>query len=266
MKKILLALIAAACILPAAAQNKVGDVVKSGEQYFLYLAEFRSPEANDEFQRNLSVIQTQNAQLKRLKDQIAAANDEEHKLFLQATMKKLEGDYKANERIMGEAYGFAANRTYKQIYMRSNICIMLKKTEIAELSMDGKPLDPQKMSNKQNFSMYRFKVVDGAKENEQLQDKLAKLLSTQFELNKLRKQLSETKDPVAQKGVNEKVADAEKQIKAMDAEIRKTHGIPDGRDYAVEIANSRLYLLLTPEEVKQILEKSKKAKPAPAKK
>ena len=87
MKKILLVLIAAACILPAAAQNKVGDVVKSGEQYFLYLAEFRSPEANDEFQRNLSVIQTQNAQLKRLKDQIAAANYEEHELILQATMK-----------------------------------------------------------------------------------------------------------------------------------------------------------------------------------
>ena len=262
MKSIILLAAITACAFSALAQNKVGDVVKSGEQYFLYLAEFRSPEANDEFQRNLSVIQRQNAQIKKMKDQIAASNDEENKLFLQASLKKLESEYKINERIMGETYGFAANRTYKQIYMKSNLCIMLKKTEIAELQMDGKPLDPQKMVNKQNFSMYRIKSVEGAKENEQLQEKIAKIFSAQLNLNKLRKQLSETKDPVAQKDINAKIANLEKLIKDADANIRKDYGLPEGRDYAVEVANSRMYLLLTPEEIKQILEKNKAAQKA----
>ena len=94
MKKIILCTLLASIALAGYSQNKVGDIIKSGDQYFIYLSEFRTPEANDEFQRNLSVIQAQNSQLKYIKDQITTTKNEEQKLYLEATMKKLENDYK----------------------------------------------------------------------------------------------------------------------------------------------------------------------------
>ncbi len=264
MKKLLLCTLLASIALASQAQDRIGDVVKSGENFFIYLTEFKSPEANDEFQRNLSLVQAQNSQLKRLKDQMTATKNEEQKLFLEASMKKLEKEYKQNEKIMGEAYGFASNRVYKQIYFKSNLCIILKKTEIAELKMDdGNPIDPQKMANKGNFSMYRFKEIIGHQENEKLQIALTNLMNKQLEINKFRKQISETKDVVSQKAINEKIVKAEADIKKLDDEIRKAYQIPEKRDYAVEVSNSRLYMLLTPQEVQQVnaqLEKDKKDK------
>ncbi len=263
MKKIIICSLLACATLAGYAQNKVGDIIKSGDQYFIFLSEFKTPEANDEFQRNLSVIQAQNSQLKHLKDQITATKNEEQKLYLDATMKKLEMDYKQNEKVMGQAYGFASNRTYKQIYFKSNLCVVLKKDEIAELKMDdGTLLDPQKMANKGNFSMYRIREVSGPQENEKLQIALTDLMNKQLEINKLRKQLSETKDAVAQKNLNEKIVAAEADIKKIDEKIRQTYKVPQNRDYAVEVANSRLYMLLTPEEVKQVQEQLKKAQKA----
>lgn len=254
MKKIILYTLISVATVVGFAQNKRGDIIKSGKQYFIYLSEFRTPEVNEEFQRNLSIIQAQNAQLKQIKDRIASSQKEEEKLYLQATMKKLENEYKANEKIMGQAYGFASNRTYKQIYFKSNLCVILTKEEIAQLKMNNKPLDPQKMANKGNYSMYRIKEIDGPKENEQLQIKLTDLMNKQLEINRYRKQLSETKDAVAQKSINAKIVEAESQIKNIDKQLRATYAIPEGRDYAVEVANSRLYMLLTPQEVKQIEE------------
>ena len=138
MKKIILYTLISVATVVGFAQNKRGDIIKSGEQYFIYLSEFRTPEVNEEFQRNLSIIQAQNAQLKQIKDRIASSQKEEEKLYLQATMKKLENEYKANEKIMGQAYGFASNRTYKQIYFKSNLCVILTKEEIAQLKMNNK--------------------------------------------------------------------------------------------------------------------------------
>lgn len=243
------------------AQNKVGDIVKSGNQYFIYLLELRTPEANEEFQRNLSIIQVQNSQIKHLKDQISAEKDAEKKLYLEATMKKLEAEYRENEKLMAQAYRFAENRTYKQVYFKTNICVVLTKNEIAEMKMsDGTLLDPQKMSNKSNFSMYRITEINGSLDNDKLQNALAGLMNKQLEINKLRKQLSETKDAVAQKSLNEKIVAAEAEIKKLDGAIRKDYKVPAGRDYAVEVSNSRLYMLLTDAEVKDILSKTRSSR------
>ena len=38
---------------------------------------------------------------------------------MEATLKKLEANYKENEKIMAKAYKFAPNRTYKQVYFKS---------------------------------------------------------------------------------------------------------------------------------------------------
>ncbi len=268
MKKIILSTIMASTMLCAFAQDKVGDIVKSGDNYFAFIAEFNSPEANEEFQRNVSIVQNQNSQIKQISDQIKAEKSEDQKRFLEATLGKLQQEYKQNASLMSQAYGFAENRTYKQIYLESNLCFILTKDEIAKLKMtDGTLLDPMKMANKSNFSMYRVKTVSGAQENEKLQNIFADMIGKQVELNKLRKQISETKDALEQKKLNDKLATLEKQIKDTDASIRKTYGVPEKRDYAVEISKSRLYMLLTKEEVAKIEAQIAKAKKnAPAKK
>ena len=267
MKKIILTSILTSALLCGFAQNKVGDIVKAGDQYFAYIAEFKSPEANEEFQNNVAIVQQQNSQIKQLQDQIKAEKSEDQKRFLEATLSKIQQDYKQNANLMSKAYGFAENRTYKQVYFESNLCFMLTKDEIAKLKLDdGTLLDPLKMVNKSNFSMYRAKKVSGAQENEKLQNVFADLIGKQVELNKVRKQVSETKDALEQKKLNEKLTALENQIKTIDANLRKTYGIPEKRDYAVEISNSRLYVLLTKEEVAKIEAQIAKAKKNTSKK
>ncbi len=266
MKKLIAAITAATLATVCLAQNRVGDIVKSGDDFFVYLTELKTPEGNDEFQRNISIVRMQNSALKHLKDQIAAEHDNEKKLFLDAKFKKLEGEYKLNEKLMAESYGFAPNRIYKQVYMASNICIVLREGEIAELRMDGKPIDPQKMATKGAVSMYRTKSIEGAQENEKLQNRLADLMNVQLEIDRTRKQLAETKDVVVQKSLNEKIVQSENKIKEIDAEIRKAYGIPPARDYAVEVANSRLYMLLNDKEKKDVMQRMAKAQKSAPKK
>ena len=266
MKKLIATITAATLATVCLAQNRVGDIVRSGDDFFVYLTELKTPEGNDEFQRNISIIRMQNSALKHLKDQMTAEHDNEKKLYLDAQFKKLEGEYKLNEKLMAESYGFAPNRVYKQVYMASNICLVLKEGEIAELRMDGKPIDPQKMVTKGTVSMYRTKSIEGAQENEKLQNRLADLMNVQLEIDRTRKQLAETKDVVAQKSLNEKIVQNENRIKAIDAEIRKAYDIPPARDYAVEVANSRLYMLLNDKEKKDIMQRIAKAQKAAPKK
>ena len=186
MKKLIATITAATLATVCLAQNRVGDIVRSGDDFFVYLTELKTPEGNDEFQRNISIIRMQNSALKHLKDQMTAEHDSEKKLYLDAQFKKLEGEYKLNEKLMAESYGFAPNRVYKQVYMASNICLVLKEGEIAELRMDGKPIDPQKMVTKGTVSMYRTKSIEGAQENEKLQNRLADLMKQKTLLRKNR--------------------------------------------------------------------------------
>ena len=58
------------------------------------------------------------------------------------------------------------------------------------------------------------------------------------------------------------IVQSENKIKAIDAEIRKTYDIPTARDYAVEVANSRLYMLLNDKEKKDLMQRIAKAKAA----
>ena len=254
MKKTLLILTAVAGIaLGCHAQDKIGDIVKSGDQYFIYLTELASPEANMQFQKNLAIVKEQNAQVKQLQDELKAQTNPDSKAYGTAVLQKLERKYKENEKLMGKAYGFAPNRTYRQLYYKSNLCIILTKDEIAQLKMqDGTAIDPQKISNLTQFAMYRVKEVSGPKENEQLQIKMGQYFQKQAAVEKARKALSAAKDPIEQKKLNDQIVAGEKQVKEIDAQIRKEYGLPEGRSYAVEVSNSRLYMLLTPQEVEQL--------------
>lgn len=265
MKKSIITLfVAAAVSLSASAQNKIGDIVKSGEQYFIYITELGSPESNSEFQKNLAVIQSQNSAIRKMQDDLKAGASPENRAYNEALLQKMEKSYKENEKLMGQAYGFAPNRTYRQIYYKSNLCVMLTKDEMAELKMkDGTPVDPQKISNLTQFALYRIKEINGPKENEKLQMRMGEYFKKQAEVAKLRKQLAETKDALQQKSLGEKVAAGEKAIKEFDAKIRADYGLPAERNYAVEVANSRLYMLLNSEETKRVkdgIDKAKKAK------
>ena len=77
-------------------------------------------------------------------------------------------------------------------------------------------------------------LSDLRKENEQLQIKMGQYFQKQAAVEKARKALSAAKDPIEQKKLNDQIVAGEKQVKEIDAQIRKEYGLPYGQDRVIE--------------------------------
>ena len=150
-------------------------------------------------------------------------------------------------------YGFVSNRDYRITYDESNICVPITKEELSELkSKDGKKLDPLKIITRGNTSLYILKNISGARTNEELQRMLGFSISRKNEIDKLRTELAGTVDPQAQLKISANISAAEKAMQSNEEKLRQKYGIDKNQNYTVEISKSKMYLVITPEEEREL--------------
>ena len=78
-------------------------------------------------------------------------------------------------------------------------------------------------------------------------------LSRQMEeMENLRKQLAQTTDPAKQMEITTKLGAGEKALAEAEGKLRAQYAIKPKSDYVIETAKSKLYLILTPEEILKI--------------
>ena len=129
----------------------------------------------------------------------------------------------------------------------------LTNDELSELkSKDGQKLDPLKIVTRGNTSLYVLKNISGARANEQLQRMLGFTISRKNEIEKLRGELAKTVDPQAQLKISASISAAEKAMQENEEKLRKTYGIDKNQNYSVEISKSKMYLIITPEEEREL--------------
>jgi len=260
MKKNLAAISVFAAFAALCSAENIGDIVKSGDNCFMLVREFNTPEENDQFQRNLNIMRNDARYIDFLKKKIAETVDKAQKVEFSAKLKDIEDNFKLNDSRMQNTYGFASNREYKMVFLESNICTAITKAELSNLrAADGKELDPMLISQKDKLTLYRHATISGVNENRELQQIIGFTISRRAETENLRKRLSETTDPQEQLKISDNLAKLEKALKENDEKIRVKYGIKPKVDYVIEASKAKMYLLITPEEAAKIIAERKAA-------
>lgn len=246
----------------------VGTILKQGNSIYYLVRKFSNADQNAAFQRDLDIMRkhalvidkTKNAQ-KESDEKIAKAGGKEkaskeileERAKIDSVLKQLEVDFATNEEAMKKLYGFVSNREYRVIYNESNICIPLTREELSNFkSKDGKSLDAMKIITRGNNSLYVYKNVSGSRENEVLQRMLGFSISRKNEIEKTRQELAKTEDPQEQLKLSQRISNAEKSFAENEENLKKTYGLNKDQSYVIEIVKSDLFLLITPEEEKEL--------------
>ena len=235
------------------AQEKIGDVVMLGSNAFMLVRVFDTPQKNDTFQRNVNIMRQYAQAISEYKLKLEKIENSDERAELQNKIKQLEDEFESNEKAMIRIYSFASNRQYRQVFLKTSICVPLTADELSNLrSASGMELDPLKIIERDGKNFYIMKNVDGAKANEELQKAIAFTLTRRAEADKLRVKLSETTDPTEQMSLTEKISLAEKALKQNEDELKQKYGLGDAKSYIIEVDLSKLYLVLTQEELLKV--------------
>ena len=270
--KKLFTIFAAIATLSASAQTgrepQAGDIVRQGNSIYYLVRVFSTPEQNAAFQRDIDIMRRHATAIDKCKLRIKEITDAEKtfekdpkklealaadKTRISSALDKLVKDFSTNEEAMKKLYGFVSNRDYRITYDESKICVPINKEELSELkSKDGKKLDPLKIITRGNTSLYILKNISGARANEELQRMLGFSISRKNEIDKLRTELAGTVDPQAQLKISANISAAEKAMQSNEEKLRQKYGIDKNQNYTVEISKSKMYLVITPEEEREL--------------
>lgn len=237
----------------AFAEEKVGDIIKAGDTTYMLVCELSTPEQNANFQRNLNIMQSDSRAIDILKNAVEKETDSIKKASLEEKLKTLEANFTANDEAMQKAYRFATSRKYRMIFTESNICVPLSNEELSTLKdADGNALDPMRIHSRGGKSLYVKKTISGSAENQKLQRMLGFVVARRTDLENMRKKLAETTAPTAQLDITAKLGAGEKALAEAEDKLRTEYGIKAKSDYVIETSKSKMYLILTPEEILKI--------------
>lgn len=136
-KNIVLGLILFSLLLcsPVSAQDK------GSEKQLLKMSTLSSVEANQEFQRNVQIMQLQRQRVIQLQNQIEQAQTKELKKSLKKELKVATKKLNENNELMVKTYGFSLNRNYVLVVEKAHIYLEISKDE-------AKKIEAEKQSTK----------------------------------------------------------------------------------------------------------------------
>ncbi len=252
MKKLFIFLFAILALSTSFAE-KIGDVVKSGSNAYMLVREFNTAEENRNFQRNIEIMQKTARAIDTIKAKSNEETDKAKKEKLEQTLKELERDFKTNDELMQKAYAFSSHRKYRMLFLETNICVPLSEKELSSLKDEkGNALDPMKIFQRGNISLYIINKIEGVEKNQQLQRMIAFVLKRRTDNEKLRKELVKTTDATAQMDITKRLGASETALNEAEEKLRKEYGIKSKSNYLIETSKMKLYLILTPEELKKL--------------
>ena len=221
---------------PAAASNP-----SQQQSVLVKVAAIDGLDANEEFTRNVQVIQSQRQEIVKLNASTneAAAGSDERKVLqteLDAAVKRLEMD----NQTMAKSYGYSILRNYVRVPEVSQIFVVLTEEEIAKQPAPTDGTAPSKT--------LKVCSLNDAQANQSFQDTVQKL-------QQMRQQAITAKDAL------EKATDASdkaykqgqfdqllKQLNEANTEATKAYAFNLNRQYVMSIEKSTLYIEASPEE------------------
>ena len=230
---------------PAASTQQTNPVpVNSPSQQQTVLVKVASIdglEANEEFTRNVQVIQSQRQEIVKLNASTneAAAGSEERKALqtqLDAAVQKLETD----NQTMAKSYGYSIMRNYVRVPENSQVFVVLTEEEIAKQPAPTDGSAPSKT--------LKVCSLNDAQANQSFQDTVQKLqqmrqlaITAKDALDKA----TDASDKAYKQGQFDQLL---KQLNEANNEATKAYAFNLNRQYVMSIEKSTLYVQASPEE------------------
>ena len=227
----------------ASAQPQPADVSNPSQQQtvLVKMASIDGVAANEEFTRNVQVIQSQRQEIVKLNastNEAAAGSDARKALQsqLDAAVKKLETD---NE-TMAKSYGYSIMRNYVRVPENSQIFVVLTEEEIAK--------QPAPTDGNAPSKTLKVCSLNDAQANQSFQDTVQKLqqmrqlaITAKDALDKA----TDASDKAYKQGQFDQLL---KQLNEANTEANKAYAFNLNRQYVMSIEKSTLYVQASPEE------------------
>lgn len=196
--------------------------------------------ANDEFTRNVQVVQAQRQEIVRLNEVLQKADAgtarDQAQAQLDAAVKKLEAD----NQTMSKTYGYSIVRNYVRVPDVSQILVVLTEEEIAKQPAPTDGSAPSKT--------LKVCSLNDTQANQSFQDNVQKLQQMRQQAVAAKDALdkaTETNDKAYKQGQFDQLL---KQLNDANAEATKAYAFNLNRQYQMQIEKSTLYVQATPEE------------------
>lgn len=196
--------------------------------------------ANDEFTRNVQVVQAQRQEIVRLNEALqkadAGAARDQAQAQLDAAVKKLEAD----NQTMSKTYGYSIMRNYVRVPDVSQILVVLTEEEIAKQPAPTDGSAPSKT--------LKVCSLNDTQANQSFQDNVQKLQQMRQQAVAAKDALdkaTETNDKAYKQGQFDQLL---KQLNDANTEATKSYAFNLNRQYQMQIEKSTLYVQATPEE------------------
>ena len=216
----------------------------AGQTSLVKISSIEGKAANDEFTRNVQVLQAERQEIVKLNESTNAAPAGKARDQLQAQLDSAVKRLDADNQTMAKTYGYSILRNYVRIPESSDIYIVLTEEEIAKqpASKDGSA--PSKT--------LKVATLNDAQANQSFQTAVQNLQQLRQQAAAMKATLdasTDSKDKAYQQGQFDLLL---KQLNEANAAATKTYAFNLNRQYVMSIEKSTLYIAATPEEAAKV--------------
>jgi hypothetical protein len=226
----------AAPAAPAAA----GSPEAGAQSMLVKVATIEGKAANDEFTRNVQVLQAQRQEIVRMNEAVNAAPEGAERTALKAKLDEAVKRLDADNQLMAKTYGYSILRNYVRVPEKSEIFIVLTPEEIEKQPKPADGTEPAKTA--------RVCVLSDAQANQAFQNAVQSLQQLRQQAAALKVQLDAAASDKDKAYVQGQFDLAMKQLNEANAAATKAYAFNLNRQYVMSIERSSLYIAATPEE------------------
>ena len=225
---------------PAPASGAPADAATAAQPMLVKVATIEGKAANDEFTRNVQVVQAQRQEIVRMNEAVNAAPEGAERDALKAKLDDAVKKLDADNQLMAKTYGYSILRNYVRVPEKSEIFIVLTPEEIEK---QPKPADGTEAAK-----TARVCVLSDAQANQAFQNAVQSLQQLRQQAAALKVQLDAAASDKDKAYVQGQFDLAMKQLNEANAAATKAYAFNLNRQYVMSIERSSLYIAATPEE------------------
>ncbi|MDR1498392.1 MAG: hypothetical protein LBS59_08325 [Puniceicoccales bacterium] len=239
--------------MPTQTPTPAPEIIEQNGQTLALVATIKTATTNREFQNNVNIVQQQRnvvIDLKKRADQaLTIAEKEALQKQLDETLKSLNN----NNALMAKTYGFSLQRNYVLFFDKTRLYTPLTDEEFGKVSPEDKA-KPDLIKTVEGKVFLFIASIDGTEANDLFRQNVQLVQNQRNRLVQIKQTLDKTTKEDEKTKLNEEFAKSEEVLKKNNDEMIKLYGFSLIRNYLLEIEESRLYTVLTDEEIQKVKE------------
>ena len=220
-------------------------IAQNQGQRIIRVCTLNSVQANEEFNRNVQVMQAQRQLLVSKHNALKAIADAEARETIQVEIDELLDKINANNKKMYATYGFSLTRNYTIEPNESFVFMLVSDDEAAKYAEKSGEVDPTGNAGQQK--LIKVCTLGSAEANREF-NRNVNLVKAQRQLAVGKHKEMETATDDQQDAIQAEIDDIMLKLNENNDKMFKTYGFSLTRNYTISIAKANVYMWVSDEE------------------